>query len=253
MRWRYLSSRVIIHRPYLLWYAMRRMPFTNLPPEKKQAIELCRDVTAELITDIASTWRAQKPCGMSGWNATWLLYQAVMVPLLSLFSDPNEPSVVEKSRHQVEMTLVALSDLRSWSQTAKRSFEVVGRIYEASKRLSPDSAEMALAPTEFQVNAFGFTMVNNPAFRPAAIDANPGNQELLMDNMFDSLTWSTGWNNLDYPFATPSDGWDYNAMNGGGGSMNFDGYFDPSLQGTNVQPNAQYGLDPNDAEGFEFP
>ena len=56
-----------------------------------------------------------------------------------------------------------------------------------------------------------------------------------MDSMFDSLTWSTGWNHLDYPFEnTPTNGvWDYGGWTtiGSGGGMGqvgggFDGYFD---------------------------
>lgn len=252
MRWRYLSSRIILHRPVLLWYAMRRMPFENLSQEKQHAVEVCREVTAELINDIASTWRAQQASGMSGWNATWLLYQAVMVPLLSLFSDPTDAVVVEHSRHQVEIALVILTELRGWSPTARRSFEVVSRIYEASKRLSPRDSQEISIPTEFQANAMGFSIANHPAFRPAAIDMSL-NQEMLMDSMFDSLTWSTGWQNLDYPFDTPSAGWNYDAMNGWGGSLNFEGYFDPGFQNSTTHTSSQYStMGQDDVENYAF-
>src|SRR5271156_1413512 len=39
MRWRYLASRVILHRPILLLYAMRRIQFSALPPKKKTAVQ----------------------------------------------------------------------------------------------------------------------------------------------------------------------------------------------------------------------
>jgi len=137
MRWRYLSNRVILHRPVLLWYAMRKqMTWETLSPEKKGAIERCREVCDDLINDIAATWRGQKACQMSGWNATWLLYQAAMVPLLSLYSDPFDLPVVRLSRHQVEIAMQVMRDLQGWSTTARRSLEVITRLYEASGRHS---------------------------------------------------------------------------------------------------------------------
>jgi hypothetical protein len=225
MRWRYLSSRVILHRPILLWYAMRRIQFSALSQKQKTAVQLCRDVTNDLINDIAITWQAQRPCVISGWNATWLLYQAVMVPLLSLFLDLEDHAVLERARHQVDVTLTTLTDLHSWSPTAKRSFEVVSRIYDASKRHSGDlSDSTATSGDEFQGVDLGYIMANNPFFLPVLIDTNPVNvkQELLMDNMFYSPSSSAGWSNLDYPFdSTPSTGmgWDYAAMDGWGGGL----------------------------------
>jgi hypothetical protein len=214
---------------------MHKMNPENLSEERRAAIEVCRDVTADLITDIASTWQSQKPCMMSGWNATWILYQAVMVPLLSLFSDPLDPSVVERSRHQVEVTMNALTDLQHWSSTAKRSLEVVSRIYEASRRHSPEPHHQP----DYYVNNMHTPVSLNNSIRPSFIDVqyanangnqhflNTPNQEIFMDNMFDSLNWSTGRHDNDYPFETPSLAWDHNATNGWVTQPNteFEGYF----------------------------
>lgn len=238
MRWRYLSSHIILRRPVLLWYAMRRIPYASLPIEKKSAIESCREIASELINDIAANWRGHKPCQMSGWNATWLLYQTAMVPLLSLFSDSQDRAVVENSRRQVELTLFTLNDLRGWSATAFRSFEVVSRIYEASKRLYDGQGDLQPLPmaTDNGVmpNAFAFP-------RPNFIDFDVDNEEIFMDNMFDSLNWSTGWDNLDYPFETPSTGFVQGALNGWGGSQGLDEYFVgmPGNQQDPGQPNGE--------------
>ena len=231
MRWRYLSSRVILHRPVLLWYAMRKMPFEQLSDEKKAAVDLCRDVTAELIDDIATTWKGQAECQVAGWNATWLIYQAVMVPLLSLFSDSFDSEVVERSQYQVDTALTCLRELEHWSATAKRSIDVVSRISEASRRHRSEIQEQSDYYSDMS------EPVINTNVRPSYIDLqyvntngnpeylNTPSKELYMDNMFDSLNWSTGWTNNDYPFVTPSLGWDHQAMNGWGASTDFDGYF----------------------------
>ncbi|EXJ67559.1 uncharacterized protein A1O5_09572 [Cladophialophora psammophila CBS 110553] len=251
MRWRYLSNRIILHRPVLLWYAMRKITWENLSPERQAAIELCRGVCADLISDIASTWRGQKACQISGWNATWLLYQAVMVPLLSLYSDPHDVDVMEHSRHQVEVAMRVLKELQGWSTTARRSLEVIIRLYEASKRHSaalPEFQETYL-PNAVDTPASSTTpapqlpqsttMMSTSAassFRPTYIDVsfantygnlddlNTATQELFMDNMFDTLNWSTSW---DSPIGGPQmmNGWDYSTMHHWAGIPQADEYF----------------------------
>ena len=231
MRWKYLSNRVILHRPVLLWYAMRKVTWDKLPEEKKAAIELCREVCAELINDIASTWRGQKARQMSGWHATWLLYQAAMVPILSLYSDPQDPDVVESCRQQVETAMRTIKDLQSWCPTARSSLEVLIRLYDASKR----HAATLQGPQEvYMPNAMGTpasmgtpvplvppqpTSVLRPSYIDVSFantyrnpqDLNTANQEMFMDNMFDTLNWSTSW---DSPIGGPQmmNGWDYNSM-----------------------------------------
>lgn len=235
MRWRYLTARIVLHRPVLLWYAMRKMNPDHLSDDKRTAIDICRDVTAELIADIVSTWRAHKECAIAAWNATWMLYQAVMVPLLSLFSDPMDPGVTDKSRRQVERTMNALAELQQWSPTAKRSLEVVSRIYEASQRHSPEPTEQS----DYYANNMDTPVTLPSNTRPSFIDVQYANihgspqtlstsgQETYANNMLDTLNWSTGWQKHDYPFETPRLGWDYNAMNGWGAQADaeFDGYF----------------------------
>ena len=241
------------------------MPFDDLSEEKQEAINVCRECTSEVISDIAAIWQAQRLCLMSGWNATWLLYQAVMVPLLSLFSDAEDETIVEQSRQQVETALMTLTELRCWSPTAKRSFEVVSRIYEASKRwkqtsitypqqyhqyqhvLHPNTHPLhnnnSDTPTLTSDYSSAFAPFQNSAFRPGGDPSalSTVSQEMLMDTMFDSLTWSTGWNSLDYPFESPSAGWDYSAWGGVSGVAAFDGYFDPTLQGTTSVAANGYG------------
>jgi hypothetical protein len=252
MRWRYLSSRAILHRPVLLWYAMRKMTFDHLSDDKKAAIDICRDVTAELITDIATTWKEQEQCQMAGWNATWLLYQAVMVPLLSLSSDPLDADVIQRSQHQVETAMDTLGELQRWSSTARRSLDVVSRIYQASRRHTSESQDHSDYYSDMSTPAVSTNI------RPGYIDLqyvstnghpdylNTPGKEVYMNNMFDSLNWSTDWTNNDYPFVTPRLGWDHQAMNGWGASTEFDGYFNsvftPEEQAQmNMNADLEYG------------
>lgn len=244
MRWRYLSNRVILHRPVLLWYAMRQIAWGKLSPEKRAAVELCREVCADLINDIAMTWRGQKACQMSGWNATWLLYQAAMVPLLSLYSDSLDTHIVKSSRHQVEITIRVMKELQNWSTTARRSLEVIIRLYEASKRHTLDTLECqeSYPPNTMDTPISSSTPAPQPpstaaTVRPTYIDVsianaysnppatNTASQEIFMDNMFDSLRWSNSW---DSPIGGPQmvNGWDYGSMQNWAGIPQADEYFD---------------------------
>ncbi|KMP06500.1 hypothetical protein CIRG_06181 [Coccidioides immitis RMSCC 2394] len=141
MRWRYQSQRILLHRPVLLSYAMRRIPYVALRTEERYAIERCRMVANETIRDVASTTRLNQ---MTGWNAVWLLFQATLVPLLGLFiadgTATHAHATSDSCRNQVETAIVALERLENWSPTAKRTLEVVSRILETSQRPRHTSA-----------------------------------------------------------------------------------------------------------------
>jgi hypothetical protein len=70
---------------------------------------------------------------ISAWNAVWLLFQATMIPLLGLFSDPDHENV-PKWRQSIEKSLSLFDEMRDFSLAAQRSCEVVARIYEASEK-----------------------------------------------------------------------------------------------------------------------
>ena len=183
-----------------------------------------------------------------------------MVPLLSLFSDRFDADIITTSRTQIEMAMSTFVDLQPWSSTAKRSLEVVSRIYEASQRHSPEPHQPDYISNLDTPTAFNGSSNLNTAARPNFIDlpdssyinnntypqtsgANaqqhyayltPSSQEVFMDNMFDSLNWSMGWQNNDFPFETPGVGWDYYALNGWQGGQSGE-------MGNNSEAGEQYG------------
>ena len=208
------------------------MPFASISVEKQVAIEKCRDSAAELIADITSSWAGSKPCQMSGWNATWLLYQASMVPLLSLFSDPIDQSVVERCQQQVEIVMAAFVEMRAWSLTAQRSLEVVSKIYEVSKRFTARSLR---SQRDEEANSSHFYDPVHPGRTVASDAANFNgvamNSDVMMDSMWDSLNWSQGWENMWYPFDTTSPDWEYGPATGWGEHLGSAGFpFEPVLQ-----------------------
>ncbi|KAL1837640.1 hypothetical protein VTJ49DRAFT_3560 [Mycothermus thermophilus] len=125
MKWRYQNLRMLLHRPVLLSLASSGLnPHTQACDADLAAIETCRDLAAQTIEDIAREWARNQ---MSGWNAVWFLYQAAMVPLVSVFWQWGSPRVPEWLK-QIEAVLDLLEVMEEWSLAARRSREVVWRM-----------------------------------------------------------------------------------------------------------------------------
>ncbi|KAK3688451.1 fungal-specific transcription factor domain-containing protein [Podospora appendiculata] len=137
MKWRYQNLRMLLHRPVLLSLASSGLnPHTQACDADLAAIETCRELAAQTIDDIAREWTRNQ---MSGWNAVWFLYQAAMVPLVSVFWQWGSPRVPEWLK-QIETILDLLEVMEEWSLAARRSREVVCRMYEASRAIQARQA-----------------------------------------------------------------------------------------------------------------
>lgn len=131
MRWRFYSQRILLHRPILLNFAMRRVPFSAVRVEERGAIEKCHTNAEALIQDISEIAELNQ---VIGWNAVWLLFQAVMIPLIFLSTIPAEddpPGSFDTCKALVEAAILTLGRMRSYSRTAEASLHVVTRFFEA--------------------------------------------------------------------------------------------------------------------------
>lgn len=131
MKWRYQNLRMLLHRPVLLSMASVGMA-SHISDEEIAAVETCRELAKATIEDISREWTRNQ---MSGWNAVWFLYQAAMIPLVSIFWQWDSPQVPEWQK-QIETILELLDAMEDWSLAARRSREVVWRMYEASRQPS---------------------------------------------------------------------------------------------------------------------
>ncbi|KAJ1337306.1 transcriptional regulatory protein GAL4 [Microdochium nivale] len=87
MRNRYLNVRLVLSRCFLLYHAhdsrlrRRSARYTETSPEEAALIQSCRAVASEVIDAITLSWT---PNRIHVWNSAWYLFQACMVPLLSI-------------------------------------------------------------------------------------------------------------------------------------------------------------------------
>lgn len=153
MKWRYQNLRMLLHRPVLLNLASSNA--SHAAEHDVAAVEACRDLARQTVEDVAREWTRNQ---ISGWNAVWFLYQAAMIPLVSIFWQWDSPRVPDWQK-QIETILELLDAMEDWSLAAKRSREVVWRMYEASRTIahttvSASSTEGPLTPNSLQSLAF---------------------------------------------------------------------------------------------------
>ncbi|KAF5548574.1 lactose regulatory [Fusarium phyllophilum] len=125
MRWRYWNLRMLLYRPTLLDATTDHLTDQEVD---HNAIEKCQELSKTAIKDIANSWLSHQ---MSGWNAVWFLYQAAMIPLLSMLWKPQSAAVPEW-RNQVQTALRLFEEMQDWSLTARCSKGVVNQIFETS-------------------------------------------------------------------------------------------------------------------------
>jgi hypothetical protein len=129
MKWRYQNLRLVLHRPVLLALANRGTHGSS-SQEELATVAKVRAIAQQTIEDIAREWTRNQ---MLGWNGVWFMYQAAMIPLVSMFWESWNAQLVRQCQQQLEIVLDALEGMADWSLAARRSREVIHKMYEASK------------------------------------------------------------------------------------------------------------------------
>ncbi|XP_014554168.1 hypothetical protein COCVIDRAFT_18024 [Bipolaris victoriae FI3] len=238
MKWRLQNIRIILHRPFLLAAALRRAPWAALSTEEKVAVRKCRQIACQTIEDMSQECM---PDLISCWNAVWFCFQACMVPLVSLFSDASMPDETEKWKASIETALAFFGQAKDWSIAAKRSCDVVTRLYAAYKTHASTVShqpQTVVSPimypqqqnhhqqmhTQFTVpGTQAPAMLNTDAaaayaqhaatfahYNPATPTwAAPRNDPTILNNFWDDMMWDTNMPDLlDPPFGLSND-YDY--------------------------------------------
>lgn len=215
IRWRYLNLRIILHRPVLLNLANRVNSAQSRPLSEEELLSVrqCRAVAKQIIEDIAYEWT---PNQMLGWNGVWNIYQASMIPLVSMFLEPGDEQLVKECHGQIEIVLATLDAMIGWSLAARRSREVVSKLYEASKRPSTRQPSPRLGPMSMNsvdgithgVQAMNGSDDMSRQFQNynalQQVDQVGEDGTILLDHQsiwdFDGMLWSNLSDGLEMPF-----------------------------------------------------
>jgi hypothetical protein len=219
MHWWYLNLRILMHRPYLIAASLCRVPEASLSEQDVYAIRKCRMLAGQAIMTIDQTCQDSL---IAGWNAVWLMYQAVMVPLISLSAlytsskttkndagaattaahDPNQDATEWEAQVQ---TAVGLFDrMSSYSLAAARSKAVVQQMLQACKDIHTANLNAAEPRQDPLPDGHG-NMGGD--FQPSLNDFNEGMpdfdlQDPDMGFLWDDMAWESTSNTFEnVPFA----------------------------------------------------
>lgn len=181
MRWRFYNQRMLLYRPRLLNYAMRRIPLIAIKDEERIAVQRCREIAEVAIEDISAT-TAVNMNQMIAWNAVWLVFQASMVPLIYLSAAAaagvtENDADVEGCKAQVQTVIATLDRMRPYGHTAERSLGMISSILETILH-TPDNT--GLTTTDPATNHEDENMETHN-YPPILTEYQPINRERVLD------------------------------------------------------------------------
>lgn len=165
------------------------------------AVNTCRAIAKQTIEDIAREWT---PNQMLGWNGVWFMYQASMIPLVSMFWESWNTVLVQECQTQIEVVIETLEALSDWSLAARRSREVVSKMYEASMRpaMRQPSPGPGAQNFESENGLCDLQLSEGETVEPAGTIDESG--MMLFDNQhiwdLDGMLWSNLPDGLEMPF-----------------------------------------------------
>lgn len=194
--------------------ALRHINASDLTQEEKVCVSKCQSLAKNAIYGISSEWTRDQ---YSGWPASWYLFQASIIPLLSIytFRDAGSQQVEEWSL-QVQKALEAFIELEPWDNTAKRQHELISLLYNAHmESLKPNVDQM--------VAANGSQMSQPPGAETGALGTQymHTDQPQQQQNRFwnEAIPWDYVFNYEDLYFDFPEmsgtapNGWDFGLQN----------------------------------------
>lgn len=129
MNARYENLRLVLYRPRLLiTTVLQASAHGDISSEDQDAVQKCRFIASEIISSVQKDWF---PVQQVVRNCIWFMFNACMVPLLSLLSDPSHEDA-NTWRADVEVSLTLCNKMSSWSPVIERTREVINAIYEVT-------------------------------------------------------------------------------------------------------------------------
>ena len=131
LQWRWRNFRILMLRPYLMRRFMRHRHDVlesastgNVDLAEETAIQQCLDTARETIELITSFWRDERKNVLSCWYALYFLFQAVLIPVISLRNDSRSTSG-PIWRDQILLALESMSDMSRLNPAAARCYTAV--------------------------------------------------------------------------------------------------------------------------------
>ncbi|KAH7121910.1 fungal-specific transcription factor domain-containing protein [Dactylonectria estremocensis] len=134
LRNRYYNVRLMLSRCFLLYLAYEDLNGHVPSQTETQMADLCRTIAADAIDAIAVHW---VPNRIQVWNSAWYLFQACMVPLLSISMEiSSSPGGIQSDNcmtwnKSLNKALEVFTEMKPWMRTSDRSLDIVAIIFQA--------------------------------------------------------------------------------------------------------------------------
>ncbi|KXG49282.1 Transcription factor [Penicillium griseofulvum] len=133
LRNRYHNVRLMLSRCFLLYKAYGDPERHCMGQAEEQMADLCRATAAEAIDAIALHW---VPNRTQVWNSAWYLFQACMVPLLSIamaasFNGALGSNDVISSYSSLNKALEIFAEMRPWMRASDCAADIVAVLFQA--------------------------------------------------------------------------------------------------------------------------
>lgn len=152
---RYMNLRLILYRPTQLHRLNPRASIHEISSQELSVQNTCHEIAVEAVESISRTWT---PNRVHVWNASWYLFQAAMVPLLTLAQKTGDQGQalerdLSSSKDVLRKILDLLSQMAPWMRSADRSRHIIVAIFDA---LSSAEARRTPSVSDGDLNFFGW-------------------------------------------------------------------------------------------------
>lgn len=147
LAWRYKNLRIIMFRPFVLQRIIsgdNRNRTMNSPAEK-ECRRICLQNAHETIQSVNAFVTTTARSTITVWYAVYFLFQACLIPLICVFSEPNSDHAGDWMA-DVETTKAILRGLSAENVLAVRFLDVIQRLCEQYLN-HPDPENMSHEPT----------------------------------------------------------------------------------------------------------
>lgn len=158
LRNRYQNVRLMLSRCILIYIAYENPRRLDISEAEGQMVDLCRSIAAEAIDSIAMHWA---PNRTQTWNSTWYLFQACMVPLLSIAMAsstgplPVSSETIMTWRSSLEKAQQVFKEMKPWMRPEDRIPDVVDAlVHSVSQEQSGCTPAPSLSEGEPQFSAW---------------------------------------------------------------------------------------------------
>ncbi|ODQ64232.1 hypothetical protein NADFUDRAFT_83788 [Nadsonia fulvescens var. elongata DSM 6958] len=170
--WRYRNLRIILFRPFILQRILsegeKPMPMNMNGTAEKECRRACLKNAHDTITSVERFVLNQERSIISVWYALYFLFQASLIPLICICSEPDSEHAREWL-NDIERTKEILEILATKNRLAYRFLEVINRIKEQYMK-TDNAGDPLVSKNEWLTDIYSLMYDDNDIFSGMSAD-----------------------------------------------------------------------------------